>query len=160
MAGAIDYRDAEYVAITKANLIAEAEQFLRQRYVSITIYGAFAILLLLGAVFAAYKVYQSVFRYRTDLKSASLYSADGDNVNDPGDDDEPYVPVWESEGLNRRVPSGNQIRNRIAQYSKMAGRDLRADLDSGNDDYDDPRPARSDDGATTIDPVTAAGRRP
>lgn len=142
MAGAVVTRDAEYVAITKANLIAEAEQFLRQRYVTILSYGAFAIFLLLCSVFAAYKIYQSIFRYKMDVSAAANAAADGDNVDDPEHDDEPYVPVWDY-GDQRRVPSGNQIRNRIAQYSERAGRDLRADFDRDNDDYE--TPPRGDD---------------
>ena len=136
MAGAIVTRDAEYVAIAKANLIAEAERFLGQRYAAAATYGVIAMFLLLGAVYAAYKIGNSVFRYQMDVKMARLNATDGDNVDDPGDDDEAYVPVWGNGDPPERVPSGNQIRNRIAMYSKRAGRDLRADFQEENDDYE------------------------
>jgi hypothetical protein len=139
MAGAIRTRDAEYVAIIKANIIVEAETFLNQRYITIAFYGTFALILMLGFIFAAYKIYQVFFRYTLDVKMAGAVSDESDNINNPRDDDESWVPLWDIDEETLRVPTGNQIRNRINKYSKQTGRDLKKDFDVDNDDYEGTR---------------------
>ena len=128
-------KDAGYIAAVKTNVVARAESVLRTKYVAVAVYGAMAIALLLCSVFAAYRAFSSVFRYNMDVQSRRPLTG-GDDVDEPGDDDEARVPLWESNAP--RAPSGNQIRNRISSYSKGAGRDLRSDLGDENDDYPEP----------------------
>jgi hypothetical protein len=135
MAGAVLRRDAEYVANVKADIIQTAERLLTQKYASIAAYGLFAVFLMIGAVYAAYKVYFVVFRYVMEVEASASYTINnGDNVDDPKHDNVPRAP--DSDDGVSRVPSGNQIRNRIAEYSKGAGRDLRSDFDDANDEYE------------------------
>ena len=135
-------RDAAYIVAVKANVVAQAEKALRTKYVAVAMYGAMAIALLLCSVFAAYRAFSSVFRYKMDAQSRRPLTG-GDNVEDPDDDDEARIPIWESNAP--RAPSGNQIRNRISNYSKGAGRDLKSDLGDENDDYPDPPPGKDEE---------------
>lgn len=135
-------KDAVYIAAVKTNVVAQAEKVLRTKYVAIAMYGAMAIALLLGSVFAAYRAFSSVFRYNMDVQSRRPLTG-GDNVDDPGDDDEARVALWDSQAP--RAPSGNQIRNRISSYSKGAGRDLKSDLGGEEDEYPEPPPVEEDD---------------
>ena len=143
MAGAILNRDAGYIANVKADIIETAERLLLQKYAAIAVYGAFALFLFIGAVYACYKIYVVVFRYKIESDMTSAYGAGaGDDVNDPKHDDE--ARREDPDAGASRVPSGNQIRNRISRYSKLAGRDLRADFDVSNDEYVEPAPKRDD----------------
>ncbi len=144
MAGAVLIRDAEYVANVKAEIIETAERLLTQKYVTIAAYGLFAVFLMIGAVYAVYKVYFVVFRYMMEVEASTAYTTgNGDNMDDPRHDNEPRPPDSD-EGVSR-VPSGNQIRNRIAEYSKGAGRDLRSDFDDANDEYEKPDRRRDEE---------------
>jgi hypothetical protein len=140
MSGAAFAENAEYVAIRKANVIAEAQRFLMRRYGDISMFGFFTVTLALVAVFAAYRMFRVVHVHAVNTRLAALDDSGGDNVDDPADDDDPQSSVWGADADVKRVPSGNQIRNRIAKYSKLAGRDLRADFDASGDDYPAPRP--------------------
>jgi hypothetical protein len=135
-------KDAEYVASVKTSVIARAERVLRTKYAAVAMYGTMAIALLLFSVFAAYRAFLSVFRYNMDVQSRRPLTG-GDNVNDPGDDNETRAEMRDSDV--RRAPSGNQIRNRLGSYSKAAGRDLKSDLRDENDDYPDPPRRKGDE---------------
>jgi hypothetical protein len=141
MSGAVLPQNAEYVALRRAEVIAEAQRFLIRRYTDIATYGVCAVLLSLVAVFAVYRMYRVVYMHAVDARLASLDYSGGDNVDDPADDDDPAAVFWDRGGVGKRVPSGNQIRNRLALYSKLAGRDLRADFDASGDNYPEPRRA-------------------
>jgi hypothetical protein len=133
----MDGKDAVHVAGVKAYVVTRAEKVLRGKYVAIALYGIVAVGLLLLSVLAAYSAFSSVFRYNLVLQSQRPLTG-GDNVEDPGDDNE--AGGWLSDSEVRRTPSGNQIRNRIVTYSKGAGRDLKLDLRKDGDDYPRPPP--------------------
>ena len=68
--------------------------------------------------------------------SVSYTINNGDNVDDPKHNNVPRAT--DSNDEVSRVPSANQIRNRIAEYSKGAGRDVRSNFDDANDEYKKP----------------------
>ena len=115
-------------------IMLTARRLLIRRYAAIALYGVVSLLLVLVSIYMSHRIYVCLFRYAMERGRGSS-GLRGDDVNDPRHDDEALTPLFEIKGWNRRTPSGNQIRNRLAEYSKKAGRDLKMDLSAANDDY-------------------------